>query len=391
MPRVDKSARSQLVQVLLCTICLGAASSGVLPVLPIVVGRFTQVPGEVGIVTAAIALGTVALELLNYRLVYRVGVGRAILAGYAITTVGMAGLAVLPPLAAMVVIGLVLGVGMGIVVASTTIAVELLARPGGRGFALGLYGMAGTVPQIIAPAAMLFLLERSGPRPVFWLSTLVCALGLIAALGLDLPGGQESSGELFVTLRRPSLLLAFCAYLLVAITLGGVLSYSAFVVRGVGMSSATSFFVIFGVARVAARGIAGSLLDRVGEAWISGPSLVLVALGLAMLSLGGTWSVVAAITYGVGLGSVQTASLVSMLERVTRKEATVAGSLWNFAVDAGIGLGALTLAPLGADRGYPTMFMLLPVAAMAALGLRVFDWWRLSTTRVNERAADDPF
>ena len=62
------------------------------------------------------------------------------------------------------------------------------------------------------------------------------------------------------------------------------------------------------------------------------------------------WVVLAGALYGAGLGIVQTGAIYAMLRRVPRTASSMVGGWWNFAVDGGLGLGAVTLASVGAVR-----------------------------------------
>jgi hypothetical protein len=95
---------------------------------------------------------------------------------------------------------------------------------------------------------------------------------------------------------------------------------------------------------------------------------------LVLLTLGGIpWVVLAGALYGGGYGIAQTRSIFALLHRVPRAATAVVSGWWNFAVDGGIGIGALILAPIAAFAGYRAMFLLLAGALFLVVTLRIID------------------
>jgi predicted MFS family arabinose efflux permease len=118
--------------------------------------------------------------------------------------------------------------------------------------------------------------------------------------------------------------------------------------------------------------VSGHLIDRLGDWRLVWPSLLLGALGLALLPFRQpALTLLAALLYGVAFGVVQTGALVGMLRSTEPSRAGIVSGLWNMAVDAGLGAGALALAPLAAWLGYQAMFWTLPALILAALALRL--------------------
>jgi predicted MFS family arabinose efflux permease len=367
------SYRAQLGITLLLMIFIGTAASGILPILPIVTRRVTRNTGEVGTVTAAMALATVVLELQTRRLLERFNTGYAIRAGFALCALALALFAVVASLPIMIALGALFGVGFGVVVVTTSATVANLAPAAAMGRAIGAYGIAAALPQIIAPGAALNLLAKRGPTAVFLTLAGSCAVGTLLATTLRLPSLRGQGARLRIALERPRLLTAFSAYYLAAFAFGGIISYAAFVVRGNGLRSASFFFVAFGITRVASRAVSGLALDYVDESQVSLICIIVATFGLFLLAGAPTWSFAAALICGAGLGGFQTTSFVSMLNRVPRPDSAVAISLWNFAADGGIGTSALTLGQVASAWGYRAVFTVLPFALIAALALRTVD------------------
>jgi predicted MFS family arabinose efflux permease len=374
--RKIRTLGAQFHLILVCSVCIASAVGALLPVLPIVVRGLTKSTSGAGAVSAAMALGMVALELGTPALIGRVQTGRLIVAGFAVATVAMGGFMLISSLPVMLGLGAVFGAGSGVIAATTTVAVEGLASASARGRAVGLYGAALTAPQIVAPAGALILLSRAGPTAVFLGVAMICMVGILAASRLRLGEVRGEGGVMKSALRRPRLLSVFAAYVLVAATFGGVISYTTVFLGKGELGSAAAFFVLFGATRAVSRIVSGFVLDQVGELWVSLPSFVAAGCGLLLLSRGGSGAVGAGALYGAGFGALQTASLVGMLDRIPQAESRIASSLWNFAIDGGVGMGALGLGAVAGLWGYRTMFATLPLFAVGALLLRAGEGWR---------------
>lgn len=354
------------------TVCVSL--NAILPTLPFAVENLTRRTDQVGLVTGALSAGAVALELQTAHLLHRWPVSRVLLAGFACATVAMVGFAIVESLWMFVVLGALFGIGFGIVVATTSAMVGELTPKHKRGEAFGAYGLAATLPLIGSPALGLLLISRFGLRSVFWAFSMTCLVGLIASSRIGNAQGHTAQRlEAGQGVLHGRFILLFAGLACFSFTYGGVVSFAAFVARGSGLASAAAFFVAAGLSRVVSRSASGPLLDRTSEGWLTVSALLAGAAGLAVLTVGGPWVVLAGALYGSGYGIAQTTAIVAMLHRVPRAAAAMVSGWWNFAVDGGIGIGALTLAPLAVFVGYKSMFLILAGILIAVVALRGID------------------
>ena len=94
---------------------------------------------------------------------------------------------------AILAVTLVRGAGFGAAIVALAALATELATPGRRGEALGLYGVALTLPTIFCGALGLWILERSGFAPVFLIGSLSPLLAFFAALGIPSPQSREKN------------------------------------------------------------------------------------------------------------------------------------------------------------------------------------------------------
>lgn len=345
--------------------------SALLPIIPLVVERLTHRSGWAGVVTGAIAIGAVTFELQTYRLLRSWSSRTVLMMAFGLGLVGMVGFSVVRDLWSLLILGATFGSGFGIAVASTTAVVGDLTSSGSRGRAYGLYGMVTTLPTVVAPTLGLIGLATWGAPAVFRVLGATCLLGVGVSAALhSLPRHTATTTQTATVLRNPRVVIALVVYITLSTTYGAVVSYTAFVVHGAGLTSAAFFFLVMGVSRLSSRFIAGSLLDRLGERVVAIPSLVVAAIGLACITFGGPWVPIAGFLYGAGFGSVQTSTIYAMLRQSPADSSAIVSGWWNFAVDGGVGLGALALGPVGAEIGYDATFRLLPLPLLVLLALR---------------------
>jgi MFS family permease len=131
-----------------------------------------------GFATAAFMLSTVLTQIQMPRILGRYGYRRVLAAGLLFLGVPALFYAYAQTLVPILAVTLVRGVGFGIVTVVFAAMVVELAPPGRRGEALGLLGVAITLPNIFCNALGLWLAGRFGYEIVFLLGGFAPLLGL---------------------------------------------------------------------------------------------------------------------------------------------------------------------------------------------------------------------
>jgi predicted MFS family arabinose efflux permease len=362
---------------LLATGSLGMTSLNlILPVLPLTVTRTVREPAAAGIVTAVVALCTIALELHAANLLRRFRHRTLLLAALAVQVAAMAGFAWLPFLPAMLVCGALTGAGFGLVATVTANAIGSLAPQGRQGEAIGWFGLSASAPSIFAPPLALLLLDVSGAGAVFLAGALACTLGAMMATrlrGPAVPPRTFTRGTgVLATLGSRGLLLVWLSFVCAAMTYGAAVSFTPFLLGTSGAGSAPVFLLVFGLARAVTRALSGRVVDRTGDRRLVLPAAAVGALALALLPLHVTpLTVMSAAIYGAAFGVVQTGAFIGMLRAAGPSRSANVSGIWNMAVDVGFGTGTLLLAPVGAAIGFTRMFWLLPALFAVAFVLRL--------------------
>ena len=377
LPGPPRLLSAQLL-VLLLAGALGMAALGLaLPVLPLTVDAATHNRATTGLVTGAMAALTIALELLSPGLLHRFRVRPLLVTAMLLQLVAMAGFAELRTLPAMLACGALTGAGFGLVVTVTVAAVGALVPPARSGEAIGYFGLCASVPTILGPPLALLLLDARGAGAVFRAGALTCAAATLTTAFLRIappcPGAPASGGGgVLAAMRSPGVLRVWLAFVCTALTYGAAVSFTPFLLGSSGPGSAPVFLLVFGVMRMLGRMAAGRAVDRVGERQLALPCLAVGAVALVLLQFhAAPAAVVSAAVSGAAFGVVQTAAFVGMLRGAGHGRSAGVSGIWSVAVDAGIGGGALGMAPVGAAMGLTRAFWLLPALFALAFVLRL--------------------
>lgn len=329
-----------------------------------------------GLATAAFMLSTVLTQVKMPGLLGRFGYRRVLVAG--LLFLGLP--ASLYPFAGgvpgILAVTLARGVGFGIVtVVFVTLVVEL-APPGRRGEALGLFGVAITVPTIFCNPLGLWLVDAFGYGPVFLLGGLspLLALFVLAGIGTDsLDRAEEGDAGFWEGLRRGPLLRLFLILVAATSASGVVFTFLPLTLSASGLFSPASALLVFGLATTVSRLWAGRFGDRRGPHLLLAPGLVAAACGMAALPQGGPVTLVGALLFGAGAGFLQNSTFILTMDRVAEDERGLGSTLWNVSFDLGTGVGAFFFGLLVGVGGFAAAFYVSALILLAALALVAAD------------------
>ena len=319
-----------------------------------------------GLITGALLGGTVLAEAAAAFAIRRFGY-RAVLAAGAVL-LGAPTLALLPrePLAIMVAVSLVRGLGFGLCGVASGALTALLLPPERRGEGLGLLGIVSGVPAIVALPAGVWLAGHHQATAVVAVAAVagLAPLGGLRWLPGGRPGSQRRPGDGPATGGRGALRLAlvFAACTVAA----GVVDSFLPLAREVPSGTASAALLVQSVAATVSRWQAGRHGDRTGHARLLVPAVIASALGMgALIWLGSPAAMLAGLAlFGAGFGVAENATFALLIERLPEDRAS---ALWNLAYDAGYGVGPVMFGLFSARTGYPAGFALTGLLVLAAL------------------------
>lgn len=328
-----------------------------------------------GLATAVFMLSTVLTQTRMPRLLGRLGYRTALAAGLVLLGAPALLYGAAGDPTSILAVTLVRGIGFGVVTVVFAAMIVEIAPSERRGEALGIFGVAISIPTIFCNSLGLWLVDHYGFGIVFLLGGLGPLLGLAAAFGVrvDGPAQREGSAGFFTGLRRGPLLrpvLLFSASTMAAGLLWTFLPLSA---PGSGPFSAAAALLLMGLALTASRFFAGRFGDRRDPRLLLVPGLMACAAGVAAMVHAGPVLLGGALLFGAGFGLLQNATLILTMSRVAKSEYGLASALWNAAFDAGTGAGALLFGGVISAFGFSPAFYLSSVLLIAALALVALD------------------
>jgi predicted MFS family arabinose efflux permease len=328
-----------------------------------------------GLATAAFMLSTVLTQIQMPRILGRYGYRRTLAAGLLFLGVPAFFYAYAQTLAPILAVTLLRGVGFGIVTVMFAALVVELAPPGRRGEALGLLGIAITLPTIFCNALGLWMVGRFGYEVVFLLGGLAPLPGLVMIPGIRSAsaarGGEEAG--FFAGLARAPLRRIFLLFATTTMAGGVVVTFLPLAVAGSGLFSAAGALLAIGFTSTASRWWAGRFGDRRDPRSLLAPGLLACAIGMVCLPLGGVPLMAGAVLFGIGFGLLQNATLILMMARVSKSEYGLGSTLWNAAFDAGTGIGAFSFGFVISAVGFSWSFSICAGLLASALLLVLLD------------------
>lgn len=354
-----------------------------LPVAPLWVVHGGAGPGGAGLVNGVLLGATVLTQLAVPRLLVAFGYGPVIAAGLLLLGAPAPAFLWSDGLALALGLSTVRGVGFGIVTVTGSALVAHLVPPERRGAAVGVYGLAAAIPNLLLIPAAAAVVEQWGFGVVFAVGA-VPVLGIPAALRLgrvadaaartDPLAAAEPSAGLD---RRTALAVALPTLVLFAVTMGGgaLITFAPQVLPS-GRSAALVLLVL-GAGTVVCRLGAGHVADRHGGERFLVPLLVVGAAGLAVCawgaSRGGSVALLAvgAALVGVAYGALQNLTLVVAFAHVPRHQIARASAGWNIGFDAGTATGAVAVGVVADASSFGVAFLMVGAVCLLATGAGV--------------------
>jgi predicted MFS family arabinose efflux permease len=321
-----------------------------------------------GVVTAVFLLVTIVVQSAVPALTARFGLGAVLAAGLVALGAPSPLYVVDDGLAWLSAVSVVRGAGFAVLTVLGAMLAAQVAPVERRGEAIGLYGLAIAVPNLVAVPAGVALVLGGRVEWLAWLAAVpVLALPLVPGLVRAVRWAPAAATSSRAAVRAA---LAPSAVLFVVTLAGGGLVTFLPIERPDG-TLATTALLVFGVTGALARWRAGLLADRVGPRLLLPLSLVAGGAGLALVALGlgvgDAWVVAGAGLFGAGFGSVQNLTLVTAFARAGEGGATAASATWNASFDAGTAVGALALGLVAVGAGLSWTYVLVAGALLLTL------------------------
>lgn len=338
--------------------------------------------GAAGLATGALMLATVLGELATPVLVRRCGYRVVLAVGLALMGAPALALGFSRNLGWIVAMCLLRGLGFAFTVVAGGALTASLIPAERRGEGLALVGIVSGLPSLLGLPIGVWLAAHAGYGVVFTAGAVTALAAIPAVPGL--PDRIRTSGRpigITEALRTAELLRPAVVFAVTALAAGIVVTFLPLAVPASATGLVAAALFVQPAAATLARWLAGRHGDRHGSAGLVLPGLLLSALGTGLMALTGhpVAVIIAVGLFGIGFGVAQNATLTLMYARVSAAGYGTVSALWNFAYDAGMGVGAVAFGWLAAGTGYPWAFALTALAMLGAL-----------VPALTDRSADHP-
>ncbi|HEY7487058.1 MAG TPA: MFS transporter [Streptosporangiaceae bacterium] len=323
-----------------------------------------------GLSTGVLMFASVGAEMATPGLAARLGYRRLLMGGLVLLGAPALALPAVTGLVALMAVSVVRGVGFAIVVVAVGALTATAIPEQRRGEGLGALGVVAMLPAVVNLPLGVWLVGRFGYLVVFIVAAAVALLAvvLVGQLPEGVSEADHQGGGLAAILRRPAVLGPTLVFAATAVAGGAVVAFLPGAVTG---SVAVPALFVQSASATLTRWLAGRHSDRHGAAGLLVPAVVVSALGMGAAAFtGNSVAVVAGMAvFGAGFGVAQSASMNTMLQRVSRSQYGAVSAAWNGAYDLGWGAGAIGIGMVVAGAGCSAAFAAAALLVLAALPL----------------------
>ncbi|WP_170285848.1 MFS transporter [Propionivibrio limicola] len=316
---------------------------------------------EASLVIGMFSITSLAARVISGTAVDAIGERRLIGAGILIiaaTTLAFIWL----PIDGILLLRSLQGIGWGLSTAAIATAVYKIVPEARRGEGSGYYVLTVITALSLTPLVAILLMETFSFDVLLTTSALftLSALALLRRGLSTLPAAQPVRHE--ISLRNvfePGAVVPSLLCFINSVPLCGVMVYLVLFGRERQIDNLWVFFIGYTLMILLTRPAIGRLFDRKGHLVIIVPGCLAMMLGLAVLSLSASTSmlVAASLLYGLGYGAVHPSLQTWAVNRCPPNRKAAANGLFMSAIDLGYIVGAISLGHLAKLSSYSAMYL----------------------------------
>jgi MFS family permease len=293
---------------------------------------------------------------------------------------------VLSTVAGFLFLRLIHGFSTGFKPTATAAYVADLVPVNRWGEAMGVHGLCFSTGMAIGPAIGSAITDHFSINILFYCSSLfaLLSIGILANMKETLEDRRKFSFSHLKIARKdiidqrviPAALITLLSY----VSYGSILTVIGDWSKHLGTSNKGLFFMVFTIASLVIRFVAGKASDQYGRVLIIKVSLVLLASALLIIGLANSFLVLmgASVLYGIATGMLSPAANAWTIDLSDPQHRGKAMATMYIALEAGIGFGALLAGWLFVDdiSAIPVTFFICAGVTLGALVYLQFIWKR---------------
>jgi len=357
---------------------------------------------EAGLASGLFILGGLAARLVSGRIIHSAGPRKILLTGLLIYLLTSLLYFTASTISILLIVRFLHGYGFGTsATATATIVAEALPEER-KGEGIAYYSLSMTLASALGPLAGVLLNQHSSFNVILMCSTGLTVICLFVSIFVKLPGvsaGSHSAGSHSAeglnaegpaarvpAARKPSIhdFLEKSAVPISIVTFVIIFTYTsilAFMAKfaestGIGsmISASSIFFLVYSLFVLMSRPITGRLFDKYGENSLIYPSIVVFAVGLAMLGFASNGFVMlcSAALVGLGYGTFFSSANAVAIKASPSGRVHLATTTYFSFVDLGGGVGPFVLGVIITATGFRELYFVMGGVTLCCLALYYF-------------------
>ncbi|QBP42644.1 MFS transporter [Paenisporosarcina antarctica] len=329
---------------------------------------------QAGLVTTIFFLSVIIVRPFSGMIIEKFGKKRMLLLSMTAFALSTFSYTLTDDISLFLVLRLIHGISFSIATTVTISIVVDLVPPERRGEGIGYFGLSMNVALVAGPFIALTLQPLISYTMIFILFGIIGVIGLICSLAVKVKdevvpvSSSSSSSErrriTWSDLFEKRAIAISMVGMFVSFSYASILSFISIYAQSIGMVQAASFFfVTFAAIMILFRPITGRLFDSMGPNIVIIPSLIIYSVGLYLLSITSTPTMllIAGGLIGLGYGTLLPSFQALVIQSSPNKRSTYATATFFTFFDTGVALGSFILGIVAGALGYSNLYLFMAI------------------------------
>ncbi|WP_017380456.1 MFS transporter [Paenisporosarcina sp. TG-14] len=325
---------------------------------------------QAGLVTTIFFLSVIIVRPFSGMIIEKFGKKRMLILSMSAFALSTFSYTLTDDISLFLVLRLIHGISFSIATTVTISVVVDLVPPERRGEGIGYFGLSMNVALVAGPFIALTLQPLISYTMIFILFGIIGVIGLICSLAVKVKdevvpvSSSERRRITWSDLFEKRALAISMVGMFVSFSYASILSFISIYAQSIGMVQAASFFfVTFAAVMILFRPITGRLFDSMGPNIVIIPSLIIYAVGLYLLSITSTPTMllIAGGLIGLGYGTLLPCFQALAIQSSPNKRSTYATATFFTFFDTGVALGSFILGIVAGALGYSNLYLFMAI------------------------------
>ncbi|MGE6630319.1 MFS transporter [Bacillus sp. NPDC077027] len=261
---------------------------------------------------------------------------------------------------------------------TSAIVVDMIPKKK-RGEGLGYFIMSMNLAVVIGPFIALNQVGKVGFHTLFLLFSIIVTIGAVFTIFIRQPVPEGGGSVVFrftlSHLFEKGALKTAAVGIIISFCYSPIISFISVYANSLHLMDASSyFFIVFAAAMLGSRPFTGKLFDRVGPSIVIYPSIALFALGLCMLTIthSATMLLLSGAVIGLGYGSLVPCLQTLAIQHSPAHRTGYATATFFTLYDSGIAAGSLIFGILVSFTDFSNVYLIAGILVL--FSMVVFYW-----------------